>query len=205
MSTATHLSERRYGQTTSRETLHTGTQATRTRIIRRTRRRQSSRAKHRLSRPPDPRLLALQGHWLPPGREPPKPDPVDAVTQVKLFTTALPQSSGETVDVRSYDLVCLCYQVAVDRHQLIRRTSTEQMLSIPWKSQGRKEPRRKDVSSSGGPLPVKINRIPKRRSSGQRPGCRKCPRQSRRSRERSCWRRPSSLCRCEASVQALGG
>ncbi|NKQ73446.1 phospholipase [Rhizobium sp. UPM1132] len=69
------------------------------------------------------RDLLIHGYWhfkdigfRLDGKEPPKPDPVDAVTQMKLFTAALPQSSGETDDVRSYDLVWLLHLVG-DIHQ----------------------------------------------------------------------------------------
>ena len=46
----------------------------------------------------------------------PKPDPVNAITQIELFTAALPASAGQTDDVRSYDLVWLLHLVG-DVHQ----------------------------------------------------------------------------------------
>jgi hypothetical protein len=46
----------------------------------------------------------------------PPPDPVDAVTQLTLMIAALPQSSGASDDVRSYDLVWILHLVG-DVHQ----------------------------------------------------------------------------------------
>ena len=46
----------------------------------------------------------------------PQPDPVNAITQIKLFTAALPSSAGQSDDIRSYDLVWLLHLVG-DVHQ----------------------------------------------------------------------------------------
>ncbi len=46
----------------------------------------------------------------------PQPDPVDALTQLKLMIAALPASSGASDDVRSYDLVWTIHLVG-DVHQ----------------------------------------------------------------------------------------
>jgi hypothetical protein len=43
-------------------------------------------------------------------------DPANALTQIKLFTAALPASSGKSDDIRSYDLVWLLHLVG-DVHQ----------------------------------------------------------------------------------------
>jgi hypothetical protein len=65
----------------------------------------------------------IHGYWhfkdlpfTPDGAIIPPADPVDAVTQIKLFTVALPASSGNSDDVRSYDLVWLLHLVG-DIHQ----------------------------------------------------------------------------------------
>jgi S1/P1 Nuclease len=58
-----------------------------------------------------------------PDRTPlPSPDPVDAVTQVKIMMSALPPSSGASDDVRSYDLVWLLHLVG-DLHQPLHAIS----------------------------------------------------------------------------------
>ncbi|TBD50478.1 hypothetical protein ELH22_37850 [Rhizobium ruizarguesonis] len=69
------------------------------------------------------RDLLIHGYWhfkdigfRLDGKEPPAPDPVDAVTQIKLFTAALPRSAGQPDDVRSYDLTWLLHLVG-DIHQ----------------------------------------------------------------------------------------
>ena len=49
-------------------------------------------------------------------------DPVNALTQIKLFKTALPSSSGVSDDVRSYDLVWLLHLVG-DAHQPLHATA----------------------------------------------------------------------------------
>lgn len=54
--------------------------------------------------------------YTPDGSPLPQPDPVDAVTQLKLMITALPPTSGATDDVRSYDLVWMLHLVG-DLHQ----------------------------------------------------------------------------------------
>lgn len=51
-----------------------------------------------------------------------EPDAVNALTQIKLFTAALPASSGATDDIRSYDLVWLLHLVA-DVHQPLHATT----------------------------------------------------------------------------------
>jgi hypothetical protein len=67
--------------------------------------------------------LLIHGYWhfkdigfRIDGKQPPDPDPVDAVTQIKLFSAALPKSSGKSDDIRSYDLVWLLHLVG-DVHQ----------------------------------------------------------------------------------------
>lgn len=55
-------------------------------------------------------------NFSPDGTPLPPLPPVDAVTQVKLLTAALPTSSGASDDVRSYDLVWLLHLVG-DLHQ----------------------------------------------------------------------------------------
>jgi S1/P1 Nuclease len=52
----------------------------------------------------------------PDGTPLPPPDPVDAVTQLKLMIPMLPASSGASDDLRSYDLVWLLHLVG-DVHQ----------------------------------------------------------------------------------------
>jgi hypothetical protein len=52
----------------------------------------------------------------------PEPDPVNATTQIKLFTAALPKTAGQTDDVRSYDLVWLLHLVG-DVHQPLHSTA----------------------------------------------------------------------------------
>jgi hypothetical protein len=54
--------------------------------------------------------------YSPDGTPLPPPDPVDAVTQLKLMIAALPASSGASDDVRSYDLVWTLHLVG-DLHQ----------------------------------------------------------------------------------------
>jgi hypothetical protein len=54
--------------------------------------------------------------FSPDGTPLPSPDPVDAVTQMKLMIAALPATSGASDDVRSYDLVWLLHLVG-DAHQ----------------------------------------------------------------------------------------
>jgi hypothetical protein len=49
-------------------------------------------------------------------------DPVNAVTQIQLFTTALPASAGAGDDIRSYDLVWLLHLVG-DVHQPLHSTA----------------------------------------------------------------------------------
>jgi hypothetical protein len=63
------------------------------------------------------------GYWhykdlafSPDGTPLPSPDPVDAVTQLKLMIAALPPSSGASDDIRSYDLVWILHLVG-DVHQ----------------------------------------------------------------------------------------
>jgi hypothetical protein len=67
--------------------------------------------------------------YSPDGTPLPVPDPVDAVTQAKLMIAALPQSSGATDDVRSYDLVWLIHLVG-DLHQPLHAIS-RYTLQIP--------------------------------------------------------------------------
>ncbi|MGR9503678.1 S1/P1 nuclease [Rhizobium leguminosarum] len=52
----------------------------------------------------------------------PPPDPVDAVTQIRLFTAALPASTPDKDTVRSYDLVWLLHLVG-DVHQPLHATA----------------------------------------------------------------------------------
>ncbi|TAV89581.1 S1/P1 nuclease [Rhizobium leguminosarum] len=52
----------------------------------------------------------------------PGPDPVDAITQIKLFTAALPSSAPDRDGVRSYDLVWLLHLVG-DVHQPLHATA----------------------------------------------------------------------------------
>jgi hypothetical protein len=54
--------------------------------------------------------------FSPDGTQLATPDPVDAVTQLKLMIAALPASSGASDDVRSYDLVWMLHVVG-DLHQ----------------------------------------------------------------------------------------
>lgn len=54
--------------------------------------------------------------YSPDGTPLPQPDPVDAVTQLKLMIAALPPSSGASDDVRSFDLVWTIHLVG-DLHQ----------------------------------------------------------------------------------------
>jgi hypothetical protein len=54
--------------------------------------------------------------YSPDGTQLPAPDPVDAVTQIKLMMAALPTSSGASDDLRSYDLVWTLHLVG-DIHQ----------------------------------------------------------------------------------------
>ena len=69
------------------------------------------------------RDLLIHGYWhfkdigfRLDGKQPPEPDPVDAVTQIKLFTASLPRAAGLSDDVRSYDLTWLLHLVG-DIHQ----------------------------------------------------------------------------------------
>lgn len=55
-------------------------------------------------------------NFTPDGVPLPPEDPVDIVTQLKLFIATLPPSSGATDDVRSYDLVWILHLVG-DAHQ----------------------------------------------------------------------------------------
>lgn len=55
-------------------------------------------------------------NFSPDGTPIPAPDPVDAVTQLKLLLAALPASAGASDDIRSYDLVWLLHLVG-DVHQ----------------------------------------------------------------------------------------
>jgi S1/P1 Nuclease len=52
----------------------------------------------------------------------PAPDPVDLVTQLKLFAAALPKGVGHPDDIRSYDLVWLLHLVG-DAHQPLHSTA----------------------------------------------------------------------------------
>lgn len=54
--------------------------------------------------------------FSPDGTTLPPPDPVDAVTQLKLMIAALPAASGASDDLRSYDLVWMLHLVG-DLHQ----------------------------------------------------------------------------------------
>jgi hypothetical protein len=54
--------------------------------------------------------------YSPDGSPLPKPDPVDAVTQLTLMIASLPASSGASEDLRSYDLVWTLHLVG-DMHQ----------------------------------------------------------------------------------------
>jgi hypothetical protein len=54
--------------------------------------------------------------FSPDGTPVPAPDPINAITQIKLMIAALPASSGASDDVRSYDLVWLLHLVG-DVHQ----------------------------------------------------------------------------------------
>ena len=67
--------------------------------------------------------------YSPDGTPLPTPDPVDAVTQLKLMIAALPPSSGATDDVRSYDLVWTLHLVG-DLHQPLHAIS-RYTLQIP--------------------------------------------------------------------------
>ncbi|MER9565954.1 S1/P1 nuclease [Mesorhizobium sp. M0571] len=51
----------------------------------------------------------------------PNPDPINAVSQMRLFIAALPAASGATDDVRSYDMVWLLHLVG-DIHQPLHAT-----------------------------------------------------------------------------------
>ncbi|MDO1583612.1 S1/P1 nuclease [Rhizobium oryzicola] len=69
------------------------------------------------------RDLLIHGYWhftdigfRLDGLQLPPQDPVDAVTQLKLFAAALPRSAGQTDDVRSYDLTWTLHLVG-DIHQ----------------------------------------------------------------------------------------
>jgi hypothetical protein len=55
-------------------------------------------------------------NFSPDGTPLPSPDPVDAVTQLKLMNPVLPASSGASDDLRSYDLVWILHLVG-DLHQ----------------------------------------------------------------------------------------
>ncbi len=73
--------------------------------------------------------LLIHGYWhykdiafTNDGSPLPSPDPVNAVTQIKLFTAALPKSAGKSDDVRSYDLVWLLHLVG-DVHQPLHSTA----------------------------------------------------------------------------------
>src|SRR5579871_1038350 len=67
--------------------------------------------------------------FSPDGTPIPPPDPVDAVTQLKLMIAALPPSSGASDDVRSYDLVWTIHLVG-DLHQPLHAIS-RYTLQIP--------------------------------------------------------------------------
>jgi hypothetical protein len=54
--------------------------------------------------------------YSPDGTPLPRPDPVDAVTQLKTMVAALPSNSTATDDIRSYDLVWILHLVG-DVHQ----------------------------------------------------------------------------------------
>lgn len=54
--------------------------------------------------------------FSPDGTKLPPPDPVDAVSQLKIMIAALPTSSGASDDIRSYDLVWTLHLVG-DLHQ----------------------------------------------------------------------------------------
>ena len=54
--------------------------------------------------------------FSPDGTHLPAPDPVDAITQLKLMIATLPASSGASDDLRSYDLVWILHLVG-DVHQ----------------------------------------------------------------------------------------
>ncbi|WP_105436357.1 S1/P1 nuclease [Neorhizobium tomejilense] len=52
----------------------------------------------------------------------PSQDPVNAETQIKIFTAALPKSAGKSEDIRSYDLSWLLHLVG-DVHQPLHSTA----------------------------------------------------------------------------------
>ncbi|MGO8047896.1 S1/P1 nuclease [Rhizobium johnstonii] len=75
----------------------------------------------------------------------PPQDPVNAETQIRLFTTALPVSAGKTDDIRSYDLSWLLHLVG-DVHQPLHSTAYfNKALSKKWRDQGKT-----DVGDRGG-------------------------------------------------------
>ena len=60
--------------------------------------------------------------FTPDGVALPTPDPVDAVTQLKIMIAALPAASGASDDVRSYDLTWILHLVG-DVHQPLHAIS----------------------------------------------------------------------------------
>src|SRR5207248_5274233 len=67
------------------------------------------------------------------------PDPVDAVTQLKLMIAALPASPGASDDVRSYDLVWMLHVVG-DLHQPLHAVQRH-TAQIPEGDRGRNSER----------------------------------------------------------------
>ncbi|NTH51604.1 S1/P1 nuclease [Agrobacterium rhizogenes] len=75
----------------------------------------------------------------------PEQDSVNAETQIKLFTFALPKSAGETDDIRSYDLSWLLHLVG-DVHQPLHSTAYfNAQLRKKWEDAGKP-----DVGDRGG-------------------------------------------------------
>jgi hypothetical protein len=85
----------------------------------------------------------VHGYWhfkdIPFSRDaslPPGVDPVDAVTQIKAFTAALPKAAGMSDDIRSYDLVWLLHLVG-DLHQPLHSTALyTKEFTAKWKAAG---------------------------------------------------------------------
>jgi hypothetical protein len=75
----------------------------------------------------------------------PPQDPVNAETQIKLFTAALPASAGKSDDIRSYDLSWLLHLVG-DVHQPLHSTAYfNKALHKMWLDKGKI-----DVGDRGG-------------------------------------------------------
>ncbi|MCZ8548591.1 S1/P1 nuclease [Mesorhizobium qingshengii] len=84
----------------------------------------------------------IHGYWhfkdIPYQRDgsvPPPADPVDAATQIKAFTAALPKAAGMSDDIRSYDLVWLLHLIG-DVHQPLHSTALfTKEFTAKWKAQ----------------------------------------------------------------------